>query len=378
MNFLLAREDAEQHAGAKSCFYCNKVFSNYRALGGHLRIHQEDRNLRTLNNPGWSSNSMDITRNPPASLPNSQLNSLAGGNNPIPFTRAPPAFDLPWMFCSNETNLASRSRFTGSNPGVAQTQIIMSPDLSYGCGNGATYHHNSLASRGFAPAGANAAISSSAFAPSGSVLATGFPTDPAGANAAMSSSAFASPGSVVASGFPIDSSLYLGSNGVCQFNTDGFQSFRDGLPPLSGDALQNIQGDNLGKLPNPTFSVTNPDLGFGSYQLPASLKSVAVCAFSPGPFTSSSLDNVGQYERRSFVMSEEGKRPYSADESGNADVMNAYKRTKFAPNAHVEPEKPETKELLLLIDVDDSISAPRTCSGADEEGPADVDLSLHL
>ncbi|XVF87152.1 hypothetical protein PTKIN_Ptkin18bG0096300 [Pterospermum kingtungense] len=285
---------------------------------------------------------MDITRNPPASLPNSQLNSLAGGNNPIPFTRAPPAFDLPWMFCSNETNLASRSRFTGSNPGVAQTQIIMSPDLSYGCGNGATYHHNSLASRGFAPAGANAAISSSAFAPSGSVLATGFPTDPAGANAAMSSSAFASPGSVVASGFPIDSSLYLGSNGVCQFNTDGFQSFRDGLPPLSGDALQNIQGDNL------------------------------------GPFTSSSLDNVGQYERRSFVMSEEGKRPYSADESGNADVMNAYKRTKFAPNAHVEPEKPETKELLLLIDVDDSISAPRTCSGADEEGPADVDLSLHL
>ena len=145
MNFLLAREDAENNAGTKSCFYCNKLFNNYRALGGHLRIHQEDKILRSLNYPGHSSNSMDITRNPPASLPNSQQNSLAGGNNPTPFTRAPPAFDFSRMFCSNETNQASRSKFTGSNPGVAQTQIIMSPDYSHGCGSGAAYHHKILA-----------------------------------------------------------------------------------------------------------------------------------------------------------------------------------------------------------------------------------------
>ncbi|XWS19851.1 hypothetical protein CRYUN_Cryun31cG0052200 [Craigia yunnanensis] len=315
MNFLLARDDAEKHAGTKSCFYCNKVFNNYRALGGHLRIHQEDKTLRTLNYPRCPSNSMDITRNPPASLPNSQQNSSAGGNNPAPFTRAPPAFDFSRMFCSNETNQASGRKFTGSNPGVAQTQIIMSPDFSNGCGNGATYHHNSLASSTFVPAGANAVMSSAAFALSGSVVATGF---------------------------PIDSSLYLGSNGVCQFNTDEFQICRDDLPPFSGDALQTVRGYNL----------------------------------CPPPC--SSLDKVGQYDRRSLLIYEEGKRPYLAEGSGNADIMNASKKPKIAPNAHVEPENPEEKELLLFMDFDDSVSASETCFGAEEEGPVDVDLSLHL
>lgn len=350
MNFLLAREDAEEHAGTKSCFYCNKVFSNYRALGGHLRIHQEDKTSRTLNNSGRSSNSRDITRNLPASLPISQQLSSAGGNNPIPLTGAPVVIDLPWMFCSSETNLASTSRFTGTTPGVAQTRIIVSPEFPYGFGNGATYHHNSLAPRGFAPAGANAAMSSSAFAPSGSAVATGFPTD---------------------------SSLYLGTNGVCQFNTDEFQICWDGLPLSSGNALQNVQGDNLGKLPNPTFAITNYVLGFWSYQLPASLKSIAVCAFSPGPPPCSSLDNVGQHERIRLLISE-GKRPYLADESGNADVMKASKKPKVAPNAPVEPKHPEIKELLLFVEADDPISASKTCSGAEEEGPVDVDLSLHL
>ncbi|XWS15973.1 hypothetical protein CRYUN_Cryun34aG0047600 [Craigia yunnanensis] len=313
MNFLLAREDAEKHAGTKSCFYCNKVFNNYRALGGHLRIHQEDKNLRTLNYPGHSCNSMDITRNPPASLPNSLQNSLAGGNNLTPFTSAPPAFDFSWMFCSNETNQASRCKFTGSNPGGAQTQIIMSPDFSYGCSNGATYHHNNLASRVFAPAGANSAMSSAAFAPSGSV---------------------------VASGFPIDSLLYLGSNRVCQFNIDEFQISQDGLPPSSGDALQDVYGYNL------------------------------------GPPPCSSLEKIGQYDR-SLLMCEEGKRPYLADESGNADMMYASKKPKIAPSAHVEPENPQKKELSLFMDVDDSVSALETCFGTEEEGPVDVDLSLH-
>ncbi|EOY27683.1 Uncharacterized protein TCM_029470 isoform 2 [Theobroma cacao] len=313
MNFLLAREDAEKHAGTKSCFYCNKVFNNYRALGGHLRIHQEDKTSRTLNYPGRSSNSMDITRNPPVLLPNSQQNSSGGGNNPTPFSRAPPAFDFSRMFYSNEINQASRSKYTGSNPGVSQTQFIMSPDFSYGCGSGATYH--SLASRAFAPAGANAV---------------------------MSPAAFASSGSVVAAGFPIDSSLYLGTNGVCQFNTDEFRISRDGLPPSSGDALQNVQGYN----------------------------------FSPHPC--SSVDKGGQYDGRSLLMCEEGKRPYLADGSGGADVMNASKKPKIAPTEHVEPKNPQKKELSLFMDVDDSISASETCCGAEEEGPVDVDLSLHL
>ncbi|XWS12357.1 hypothetical protein CRYUN_Cryun37aG0082700 [Craigia yunnanensis] len=315
MNFLLAREDAENNAGTKSCFYCNKLFNNYRALGGHLRIHQEDKTLRSLNYPCHSSNSMDITRKPPVSLPNSQQNSSAGGNNPTPFTRAPPPFDFCRMFYSDETNQASRSKFTDSNPVVAQTQVIMSPDFSHGCGSGATYHHNSLASRAFAPAGANAA---------------------------MSSAACASSGGVVATGFPINSSLYFGSNGVCQFNTEEFPISWDGLVPSFGDALQNTQGYNL------------------------------------GPPPCSSLDKVGQYDMRSLLTCEEGKRPCLADGSGNADIMNASKKPRIAPVVLVEPENLRKKELSLFVGVDDSISASETCFGAEEEGPVDVDLSLHL
>ncbi|XP_021294872.1 uncharacterized protein LOC110424595 isoform X3 [Herrania umbratica] len=255
---------------------------------------------------------MDITRNPPVLLPNSQQNSSGGGNNPTPFSRAPPPFDFSRMFYSNEINQASRSKYTGSNPGVSQTQFIMSSDLSYGCGSGSTHH--SLASRAFASAGANAVMSPAAFASSGSVVATGFPTD---------------------------SSSYLGTNGGCQFNTDEFRISRDGLPPSSGDALLNVQGYNL----------------------------------SPHPC--SSVDKVGQYDRRSLLTCEEGKRPYLADGSGGADVMNGSKKPRIAPTEHVEPKNPQKKELSLFMDVDDSISASETC-GAEEEGPVDVDLSLHL
>ncbi|XVE88388.1 hypothetical protein DITRI_Ditri19aG0066100 [Diplodiscus trichospermus] len=344
------REDAEKDAGTKSCFYCNKLFNNYRALGGHLRIHREDKILRSLNYPGHSSNSMDITRNPPASLPNCEQNPLSGGNKISPFTRAPPPFDFPRMFCSNETNQASSSKFTGSSPGVAQTQLVMSPDFSHGCGSGATYHHNISASREFASAGANAAASSNALA---------------------------SPDSVVATGFPVDSSLYLGSNGICQFNTDEFRISQDRLPPSSGGALHNIQGYNLGKLSSDTFAITNPDLGFESYKLPGLKESIAVCTFSPGPLCSS-LDKVGQHDGRSLLTSEEGKRPYIADGSGNADIMNASKKPRIAPVALLEPEKLQKKELLLFKDVGVSLPASETCFGAEEEGPVDIDLSLHL
>ncbi|XVF40128.1 hypothetical protein PTKIN_Ptkin01aG0086500 [Pterospermum kingtungense] len=313
MNSLLAREDAEKNAGTKSCYYCNKTFNSYRALGGHLRIHQGDKPLRSLNYSHRFHNFIDLTRNPPASLPNSQQNSSAGENYQTPLTRATPSFDFSRMFCSNETNQTSRSRFTGSNPGVVQTQIIMSPDISHDCSSGATYHHNSLASREFAPAGTNAAMSSAALGSSGSVATTGF---------------------------PIDSSLYLGSNGVCQFNTDEFRISQDGLLPSSGDYLQSIQGYNLGP-------------------------------------PCSSLDGVAQYDGKRLLMCKEGKRPYLADGSGDADIMNASKKPRTAPAALVEPENLEKKELSLFMGVDDSKSALETCFGAEEEHP-ELDLTLHL
>lgn len=349
MNFLLPREDAAKNAGFKTCFYCNKTFNNYRALGGHLKVHQGDKPVRSSNR---FHNFIDLTRNPPSSLPISQQSSSPGENNPTPLTRATPPFDFSRMFRSNETNQSSRSRFTGSNPGVAQTQIIMSPDFSHGSGSGATNHHNSLASREFAPAGANAAMSSSALDPSGSVVATGF---------------------------PVDSSLYLGSNGVRQFNNDESQISQANLLPSSGDDLQSTQGYNLGKIPNPTFSITNLDLGFGSYRLPGLNESIAICAFSPGP-PCSSLDKVGQSDERSLLMRREGKRPCLADGSGDADIVNASKKPRTAPAALVEPGNHKKKELSLFRGVDVLGFASETCFGAEEEGPEspDVDLSLHL
>ncbi|GMI85996.1 hypothetical protein HRI_002268900 [Hibiscus trionum] len=320
MNSPLAREDAEKHAGARSCSYCNKVFTNYRALGGHLRIHQEGKTSGTLNYLGSSSNSIETTGNPPASLPNSQRNSSPGVNNQTPISRATPIY-------SNETNPANMTGFTSGNTGVAQTQIIMFPIYSYTCGSAATSHPSSLASGGSAPTGTDAA---------------------------MSHAAFASSNSLVGTDFHIDTSLHLGPNEVCQFNTDEFQISPDGLPPTRGDALQNVQGYNI------------------------------------GPPPSSSPDKAGQNDCRCLVRCENVKRPYLADESGKTDVTNASKKPIISPNAHAEPEEPMIvrnahvesenigkRELPLFVDFDYSVPAPKACFGA-EKGPEDVDLSLHL
>lgn len=340
MNFHSGREDAQKHGVDKSCFYCDKVFDDYQALGDHLRIHEEEA-FRALNFPGRSSNSIDITRNPPAPLPNSQLSS-ASVNNLTPITRAPTLIDFCAMFGSHDANQANRSKSTGSNLGDAQTQIFMSP-------GGATFRRNSSASKTFAPAGASAALSSAACASSGGVVATGLPTD---------------------------SSSYLRKYDVSQFNIDDFQISQDGLPPASRDAMQKTRGYNMGKLPNPTFAITKPDLGFESYQLPGSNGSIASLWLLPGPPPSSNVSKVGQSERISLMG--EGKRPCLADNPMTGSLVNASKKPKIAPNARGEPKKLQIKELPLLKKLEDSLSALETCVDVEEEDPVDLDLSLHL
>ncbi|KAK8556390.1 hypothetical protein V6N12_002794 [Hibiscus sabdariffa] len=64
----------------------------------------------------------------------------------------------------------------------------------------------------------------------------------------------------VNTGLPTDYSSYLVPNGVCHF-TDEFVISKDGLPPTSRGALKRTQCYNHGKLLNPTFSMTNLDLG---------------------------------------------------------------------------------------------------------------------
>lgn len=319
MNFLLPRDDSEEHADTKTCFYCNKVFSSHRALGGHLRIHQDGRILRPLNYPGRSdssvnntgnrpaslpnsqpnsfasfnslsaitSNSVNNSGNPPASLPNSQPNSSssfnsptqfstssvnntgntpasllnnqlnsAAFNSPIPVPAAHPAYDFSWMIYLKEINPVSRSQFIGGYSGVPLIPFILSPDFSHGYNYGATYHHNSLASRAFAPVGSNVDfpyVCSSCAAYYHNILASRAFV-PVGMIAVMPSAAFASSGSVVAPGFLVDSSLILGSNGVFQFNTNEFQISQVTLSPSFGNTLPNVQAQNAGKLRNPTFA----------------------------------------------------------------------------------------------------------------------------
>ncbi|KAK8519521.1 hypothetical protein V6N12_025556 [Hibiscus sabdariffa] len=57
--------------------------------------------------------SIDINRNPPVPLPNSQHKS-AGANNLVAIAQAPPPVDFCTLFCSDEANQASRSRSTVS------------------------------------------------------------------------------------------------------------------------------------------------------------------------------------------------------------------------------------------------------------------------
>ncbi|XP_039009131.1 uncharacterized protein LOC120137463 isoform X2 [Hibiscus syriacus] len=213
MNFCSGSEDAENHVSSKTCFYCYKEFDNYRSLGFHLRIHQDNPSLRGSNFPSRPTDSVDIYRNPHVSLPNSLQNS-AGANNPIPIAQAPPQFDYSSMLRLNEAGQVGRNRTTGGNYRVLQTQ------------NAVASSSNSSALRAFVPADASAASSSAVYAPFGSFVTTGLASD---------------------------SWSFIGSNGIYQFDTDEFQTSRD--------ALKRTQGYTLGKLLNPTLAITNPDLG---------------------------------------------------------------------------------------------------------------------
>ncbi|KAK8519524.1 hypothetical protein V6N12_025559 [Hibiscus sabdariffa] len=303
MNFDSSREDAETYVNSKICFYCNRDFDNYRALLNHLMIHQNDGSLRGSNFHGRMGNSIDINRIPPIPLLNSEQNS-AGANCPIPITRAPPPTDFYTMFRMNEANQANGNRSARGKPGVPQTQIFMFHGVAVLC--------NSPDGREFVPAGASASMASAIYVPSGNVVTTGL---------------------------DIDSSPYLGSNGVYQFNTDEFDISQDGLPvpPTSRNALKTTQGFNLGP---PLFS---------------------------------SVEKVGQ-SGRSMLTLERSKRPCIAYNPVKAD-----KKPRFAYDVHVDLENLQLKELPFLDNFVESTSSAETGDGAEEEDcPADLNMSPSL
>ncbi|KAK8992523.1 hypothetical protein V6N11_048601 [Hibiscus sabdariffa] len=77
---------------------------------------------------------------------------------------------------------------------------------------------------------------------------------------------------------------------------------------------------------------------------------------------------------RSLLIGEGSKRPCVAD-----NTVNARKRKpRIAPDVYVEPEDLQLKELPHLDNFVESAFAAGTGVGAEEEDPADLDLSLYL
>lgn len=152
MNSLPPRGDVENHAGTKTCFYCKKVFNNYQALGGHLRIHQPNGLLKSGNFPGRLSNSSENSRMHPVAVPNRQQQFSSGldGNHPT-FTRTTFPFGLPRMFCTNEFNQADTSNFNGNNPRFARIPSILSQNFSYGSIADSNYLSSCLSATESAP-----------------------------------------------------------------------------------------------------------------------------------------------------------------------------------------------------------------------------------
>lgn len=344
MNFLLAsdKENAEKRAGMHSCLYCKKVFNNHRALGGHLRAHQEEINARrSWNYPVRSSNSIGVTSiNPnPLSMGQPEYSSGGAGNNPsTPFSKATSPMDFS-KFYSNESGWVSASKYSENNVGNAKPQFFMSPTLpSSTCG--AEIHHSNT-------------LSSAVFPPSGNTAATSFPIGP---------------------------SLYLSSYGICQFNTDQLRTFRDGMPFYSSrDAFPDFQHHNLSsKLSYPAYSISDPDSGLGSNQLHGLKEPNTVSSLPLSHGQYSGQTGVGQYNKSSMSTCEGGKKRCLGEVLGNADMMNTSKRPQISPNLSAGIEKSQKKELLLFKDVEDSFSGLGISFDVKGEGEADLDLSLHL
>lgn len=335
MNFLLTsdRANVKKQAHTHSCSYCPKVFTNRQALGGHLRAHQDEINLRrSFNYPGNSSNCSNTTVAPPNCLMKTQpVNSseVSGKSTSTIFRGATPSLEFSKRLCTNENGWVDVSKFSEKNAGNTNSQFQLSPNFSADSGSSVIHQPNLLSSATSAP-----------------------------------------PGTIATSSFPPDPSFPLGYSGVCQFNTDQFRSFRDGMP-FSGNILPNFQHHNPTRLPYPAYAIAFPDPSLGSNQIPGFKESTGMVSLPACQSLCSSHDEFGQYNISS-ILTPEGKR-YSF-----AQMMTIPKRPKISCNLTMDTEKPQRKELLLLKDIENSPSGFGMSNDAKVECQSDLDLSLHL
>ncbi|KAK9224090.1 hypothetical protein WN944_012539 [Citrus x changshan-huyou] len=132
------------------------------------------------------------------------------------------------------------------------------------------------------------------------------------------STAFAGSGSTPSAGFPLDVSLSLGLNGVQKLRNDEIQTCQDGL--AEGCVSKMVVFLNFGQ----------------------------------------------------------GERIYPIDSLANIDVMKRSKRAKIVSRLPVEIQKPKIKESSLVKTMEKPGPALLISVDAEQEVPADLDLSLHL
>lgn len=328
-----ARKGAKSLSGPNSCIYCKRIFETYRALGGHLRVHQPGKLSRSRSRLARLAKYRRSYRNFPLSIPNiKQLSS-----NPPPAARATSLFGFPRVFRSNGMNQAHKRTFSGSNRGL---------DVSL---------NSSLGSS------ANVIYQSSCFSSAASAL-NGGPSPISPTSISLSSRS-------VATKTPLDLTLRVGSDAIFQFNTDTNLSIcSDGLPSLGHT------GRYPGKLLNSYFALSDPNCTGGSYQSHIFKKHAAVGGFSPGNHRYS-----GTHKRQndlSSALSDILKRLNLGEGSSVGGALNALKKPKNIACLAMESEEPPNKNLQYPVDVDSSICVSEALRGV--KGQVYLDLSLHL
>lgn len=335
MNFLLTSErgNVEKHARIHSCFYCNKVFSNHQALGGHLRAHQEEINSRKSRSyPGNSSNCLNITGgtpNPPMQTQPGNSSGVSGKGTGTIFSSETSPLEF-----SQRNGWVNASNFSENNAGNT-SQFHLSPNFSSGRSSSEIHPKPS---------------SSLASAPSATIAPASFPPDPS---------------------FP------MGSNGACQFNTDQFRSFRDRMPFFSGIALPNFQHLNYSKHLYPAYAIAVPDPCLGSNHFTGFKEPTGMGSLPPFYNQYSGCNEFGQYNKN-VILTHGGKRDCFGEAPGMHQMMTAPKRPKISCNLTSETEQPQKEELLLFKDVESSPSGLGMSYDANKELQTDLDLSLHL
>ncbi|KAM1381980.1 hypothetical protein PS2_034088 [Malus domestica] len=284
MNFLLtpSKEKAEKHMFVH-CSYCKRVLKNRQALGGHLRVHKEEINAkRSRSYASHFSNLTKINHNvPPSSMGHLESFSGVHGSNPSNlFNRVTSHLDFSNRFYSNQSSWVNVSK---------------------------SYENNSAMPSKFSSNSGQDDISGSK----------------------KNSFMVASSGSTVPTSVSSNPSLSFVINGVCEFNTDHFQPFTNGMPSFCVNAL----------ISHLVEVVTDLRLGPSSSQSPGFKEPSTVGSLPLNTSQPSGLGEFGRY-KQTVLTSEKRKMCFLYDVKGSAEMMNALKGPKIDPASLMETIKP--------------------------------------